>query len=120
MMWDGINQRKFPRVNYECLLKITKDGQEEKLEARTENVGIGGLCVVLDKDLGLFTRLDLEFSFREDQAPIVCKGSVVWVVKKHPVDLTEKPTFDTGIEFVDIEKKDKEKVLGLVQELLKS
>ena len=36
MIWDGINKRRFPRVNYKCLIRISKGEQEEVIETYTD------------------------------------------------------------------------------------
>lgn len=118
MMWEGINQRKFPRVNYKCLIKVATETQEEQIDTMTENIGAGGLCVVLDKDFGLFTTVNLDLAVGEGQDPVNCTGTIVWVVKRHPKDPSDSVTYDTGIEFSDITKGDREKINSLVQSLL--
>ncbi|MBD3379257.1 MAG: hypothetical protein GF408_02225 [Candidatus Omnitrophica bacterium] len=120
MMWEGINQRKFPRVNYKCLIKVSREDSEEVIDTYTENIGGGGICVVLDKDFGLFTSVDLELYIDDDRAPVTCTGSIVWVVKKHPATDSEPVTYDTGIEFSDLGEEDRSRIEGLVQRLLQS
>lgn len=117
-MWEGINQRKFPRVSYKCLIRINKDSGQELIDTFTENVGAGGICVVVDRDLGLFEKVDLEIFLTDSDEPIKCGGSVVWVVKRHAKSGGELELFDTGIEFVDIKDKDVKRVEGLVQNIL--
>ena len=51
--WDGLDRRKFPRVNYPCLVVLRNNDSMEKedLLTHTENVGMGGICVTLKKNL---------------------------------------------------------------------
>ncbi len=120
MMWEGINQRKFPRINYKCLIKVSREDAEEVIDTYTENIGGGGICVVLDKDFGLFTSVGIEVYIEEDKPPVKCSGSIVWVVKKHPVSELDAVTYDTGIEFSDLVEEDHNRIGKLIQRLLES
>jgi len=119
-MWDGINRRKFPRVHYGCLIYLRRKGSTETISTRTENLGVGGICVIVKEDMGLFKGIDLELDL-ENGIPgnIKCSGTVVWVVKKR--DTKEKGViyYDTGIEFVDIEEEGKKRILKIVDAELK-
>lgn len=120
MIWEGINQRKFPRVNYKCLIRVSKDGREEVIDTFTENIGAGGICVILERNFGLFEEVDLKVFLGEKEGPIACKGTIVWVVKRHPANAAEPVRYDTGIEFQDIIEKDRQRVASLVSSILGS
>lgn len=120
MTWEGINQRKFPRVSYKCHIKVTAQGHEEVLETFTENIGSGGICVVLDKDFGLFETVGLEVFIDNGDSPIVCNGTIVWVVRRHPATKGEADHYDTGIEFQDIQDEDRDRITRLVHDILES
>ena len=120
MTWEGINQRKFPRVNYKCLIRVAKGEREEVIETHTENVGAGGICVILEKDFELFENVSLKVFLEDSENPIFCNGTIVWVVKRHPTTQAETLKYDTGIEFRDIAEEDKARISRLVESLLKS
>ena len=46
--WDGLNRRKFPRVIYPCLVVIQNGKVDDRdvILTHTENIGIGGVCVI--------------------------------------------------------------------------
>ena len=60
--WDGLNRRRFPRVIYPCLVVIQSNegGAKDIILTHTENVGIGGVCLILRQDIKMFTIVDLE------------------------------------------------------------
>jgi len=119
-MWDGINRRKFPRANYKCLISIKKRLTSKTISTQTENVGAGGICVLVNEDLGLFQGVDLELFITEgDNPPIKCGGTVVWVVKKSSAKKGEH-VFDTGIEFIDIRPEDREHITEVVDTIMKN
>lgn len=118
-MWDGINRRKFPRANYDCHITIKKRLTSKMISTQTENIGAGGICVIIKDDLGLFQGVDLEvFIDNGDNPPMKCGGTVVWVVKK---STTKKGAYvyDTGIEFIDMRPEDRDRITDVVEEILK-
>ena len=119
MMWNGINQRRFPRIQYKCLIRVSRGDREEIIDTFTENIGAGGICVVLDKDFGLFEPVTLEIFLEDGEDPVYCDGTIVWVVKRHPVNQTERVKYDTGIEFSEISDSSRERVAKIVEDLLK-
>jgi c-di-GMP-binding flagellar brake protein YcgR len=118
-MWDGINRRKFPRANYKCLISIKKRLTAKTISTQTENIGAGGICVIIKEDLGLFQGVDVELYLDDARPPIKCGGTVVWVVKKAS-SKKGNYLYDTGIEFIDIRPEDREKISELVEKILQS
>ena len=50
--WDGLDRRKFPRISYPCLVVVRKDEDDKEVFlTHTENLGVGGVCVILKKGL---------------------------------------------------------------------
>lgn len=119
-MWNGINRRKFPRASYRCLITIRKRLTSKVISTQTENIGAGGICVVIKEDIGLFQGVDLELYLEDDAPPIKCGGTVVWVVKKSEPKQKGVYLYDTGIEFIDIRPEDRERITDLVEEILKT
>ena len=119
-MWNGINRRKFPRGNYKCLITIKRRLTSKTISTQTENIGAGGICVIVKDDLGLFQGVDLELYLGDSRPPVKCGGTVVWVVKKSEPKQKGSYLYDTGIEFIDIRPEDREKVSEIVDEILKA
>jgi Tfp pilus assembly protein PilZ len=119
MAWEGINQRKFPRVSYKCLIRVIEEGVEEVIETFTENIGSGGVCVVLEKRLGLFEKVFMQIFIEEGTNQIECRGSVVWVVKRNNAS-SVGDIYDTGIEFQDLKAEDRKRIAALVEDILES
>ena len=119
--WDGMNRRKFPRVNYPCLVTI-RDGQEtsDTMLTHTENVGIGGVCVILKKYIKIFCPIDIELDLMDMGDHIQCQGRVVWNVQRK-ADAPAKPLFyDIGIEFQNISQQDIKRIEVVVKQLVKN
>jgi len=85
----------------------------------TENVGAGGVCVLLAEDLGLFQSVETEIIVPGEADPIMTPGTVVWVVRKRNGGRPDMEVFDTGIEFVGIEEKQRERLIAAVDKIIK-
>ena len=117
-MWNGINRRKFPRANYKCLITIKKRLTSKVISTQTENIGAGGICVIIKDDLGLFQGVDLELFLEDSKPQIKCGGTVVWVVKKSEPKQKGAYLYDTGIEFIDVRPEDRERITDVVEGIL--
>jgi len=118
MLWEGIDKRKFPRINYKCRIRVVDHGREEVFETFTENMGAGGICVMLTKEFDLFKTAELEIYLDDVSKPIVCKGTIVWVIRRRSGESKKASEYDVGIEFTDIDDKDRAKIISLVDDVL--
>lgn len=118
-MWNGINRRRFPRANYGCLITIKKRLGARTISTHTENIGAGGICVLLKEDLGLFQSVDVELTMGDTSPQIKCGGTLVWVVKKSDAKRKGSFYYDTGIEFIDIRPEDRETISEAIDGILK-
>ncbi len=108
-MWQGINKRNFPRVERKIVVNARfKDGVEH-VTAHTENIGCGGICVLLDKELEKFSQLTLQLQLEDGKGPIECDGRVVWSVKSGQLG-NKAIQYDIGIEFVNISVAELERI----------
>jgi hypothetical protein len=112
-MWQGMELRKFPRADYRCKVAVLKKGKKEELGARTQNIGIGGVCVILKKELDKFSDVKLILYLENSHAPLECEGRIMWVVRS-------QDEFDTGIEFTNIKEDDLARIEKVVVECLKA
>lgn len=119
--WDGLNRRKFPRVNYPCLVIIHSDPEnpQESILTHTDNVGIGGVCVTLKRHLKIFCPVEVELDLLDLQEHIKCQGKVVWSVQRQGEQLRKPLFYDIGIEFVNLTDKDQQRLETIVQHLAK-
>jgi hypothetical protein len=107
-MWDGINNRRFPRIEAQCDVQIIQEKNKKILKANVENVGIGGVCLILNEPLVKHEIVNLKIMLKTNLAPIQCQGKVVWMIEKKTFDAKGKEKeFDTGIEFVGISEWDR-------------
>ncbi|OGW87111.1 MAG: hypothetical protein A3C35_06960 [Omnitrophica bacterium RIFCSPHIGHO2_02_FULL_46_11] len=112
MPWEGLNQRAFPRVTTQCDL-IIHDRIGGTIKAKTQNLGLGGLCVLLDRSLEKLSQVHLRLALTKANPPVECDGRIVWMVRtKEPV--ASRPTFDIGIEFLNLKLGDKDQISSFI------
>ena len=110
MSWDSGEKRRFVRAHFPCSITIFTP-QEHVLASRTENIGAGGVRVIIEERLEIGVIVGLKISLESN--PVTCKGRVVWVVEGSGPSVSS-PSFDTGIEFSQIQERDEEFINHLV------
>ncbi|MBN1794780.1 MAG: PilZ domain-containing protein [Candidatus Omnitrophica bacterium] len=116
-MWEGINKRRFPRAQYPCKITVIAKFPPYSVSTHTENISVGGICVNLERNLGRFTPVEVILHLPDEQPPLRCNSTTVWVIEKHLPQ--EKHIFDTGIEFGDIAPEDRERIDEVIVNLLR-
>lgn len=115
-MWQGINSRKFPRVECPCTVIVSHSEHGISFRSKTENIGVGGICVPLSAPLERFSRVFLEIFLKDTSSLVRCAGKIVWVIRKSSALQPAPSSFDTGIEFTGLAEDDRnniEKVVSL-------
>jgi hypothetical protein len=115
-MWDGLDKRRFPRLKLPCLVKVYRSRKPTMdFKTCTENIGEGGICVVLGKEISVFSSVHLEIDLKDEGPPAECEGLVVWTVKRKEPEKRSPAQFDTGIEFFNLKDRDRLRIRELVQ-----
>jgi len=118
--WEGMDRRKFPRANYPCLLIVRRDHiAPEALLTHTENIGVGGVGIIIKRELNLFAPVELELDLLDMQQHIKCEGKIVWVVRRKESAQVKPLFFDVGIEFSNLSEKDRKRIEFIVNRLIK-
>jgi len=120
--WDGLERRKFPRANYPCLIVIrhSSKAEPEAILTHTENIGTGGVCLILKTQIKLFTHVELELDLLDAGHNIKCEGKVVWCVQRRTHEKAKPAFFDTGIEFSSVDSNNQKRIDEVVKRLVKS
>lgn len=117
-MWQGVDKRRFPRANYPCKIIIMKKGETEKISTHTENIGVGGVCVIVNKDLDRFSEVELILILDDSYPPIDCEARIIWTVKRFTPDKQMVSKIDTGIEFINLKEEDRIRIEKIVKKTL--
>ncbi|MDD5292518.1 MAG: PilZ domain-containing protein [Candidatus Omnitrophica bacterium] len=119
MPWQGVNQRIFPRANYPCVVRLREKKSAETFNTKTENIGCGGVCVMLPKNIGMFSPVEMEIDISGEGGNINCDGIIVWIVRRQEISKDKADSFDTGIEFKNLKEEHRLIIDKIVQECLK-
>ena len=118
MAWEGVNRRRFPRANYACVVKVRYKGDSEIFNTQTENIGCGGVCVMLPKDVKIFSPVEIDLDLNDSKPNVTCDATVVWVIRRSEIKEVTPTTFDTGVEFSNLKDEDKQRIEQIIQECL--
>ncbi len=102
-------RRSFVRLNLLSDVIYTKSPKEERLTF-TKNISKGGICIIAYEELKKSELLDLEIYLPDDNAPINAKGKVAWSKEFIIGDKARGKRFDVGVEFVEINDSDLNKI----------
>jgi len=95
------------RVDYELL------SEDTFLFEYTSNVSRGGIFLATRNPLPVGTQLNLRFSLPSGEGTIETTGQVVWVNEYKAGGKNLNPGM--GIEFLDLDERDRESINGLVK-----
>ncbi len=116
--WSGMDRRKFPRVNYPCMIVLRDThNQMETVLTHTDNLAVGGVCVIFKKHLKMFSPLEVELDLLDCEEHIKCQGKVVWSIRRKGDEKIKPMFYDTGIEFVNLSEKDSKRLEAIIQKL---
>ncbi|MCF7894472.1 MAG: PilZ domain-containing protein [Candidatus Omnitrophica bacterium] len=110
---DPRERRRFRRVSFPCKIYILT-APLHVIKCKTENIGAGGVRVLIDENLPVSTTVGLELYL--SQKLIKCRGKVVWIVERK--DQKKGPKFDIGLEFHQISSEDRETIDIFVKSLV--
>ena len=88
-------------MNVRCEI-LVHPPSHEPIRTTTENLGIGGVCVVLEERLERFSVCILRLQLEEKPPTIEASARVVWAIPTREGSKGKK-LFDTGIEFVQLD-----------------
>ena len=113
-----VNRRKISRVAMPCLITLHQSEIEPAvILAHTENIGTGGIGVRLSQELERFKTVNLEIDLLDAKENVKCQGKIVWAVRKKSDNNKKRMQYDTGIEFVNMNPQDIQRVERLVTRL---
>lgn len=118
MGWGGIDTRRSVRVAFECVVIVKKKDTSLVFRTQTENISVGGTCVILERTLLKHTPVEVELFLPDDPIPVNCSGKIAWSVKRNEYSKRKPCQFDTGIEFTEISDEDKGRLKRIIAELL--
>ena len=112
MSWAGLDQRVFPRISAQCSIAIG-DHLQGLIKTKTQNLGAGGVCVILNREVEKLSRVHLRLTLKDSVTPIECDGRVVWMVRSREL-VSDRVSFDVGVEFLNLKDEDRELIQSFI------
>lgn len=100
MIWDGFNQRRFPRVPIRCRVVLRPHRKTKKITAYTSNIGLGGTCVHIQTRLYKMSLCKVQIQLSKRYKILECQGKIAWIVPTTLKPKSKKKSYDVGIEFI--------------------
>jgi len=117
---DGSEKRIFPRLNLSVDIdyKPINDTCDIPIKSYSRNISAGGLCILTLEKYPPGTCLSLKFNMPGETDPINTTGMVMWVKEFNIGDLKSNTAYDVGVEFVNLNEKDMQKICQYTLKLL--
>lgn len=110
-------RRQFARVTVLCKVTVIFGERLLMFDSHTENLGVGGMRLILQDNLMVNSELDIELFLPDRQKNLKCKGKVAWSKEMTPRGINPR-FFDIGIEFTKMEDEDKQMLQGTINALM--
>ncbi len=99
-------RRRLTRVDFQGRVEINPlepltNGRPLFFQANSLNLSEGGVCVRLEQELAIHSRVAMRILASPRRQPLACHGRVAWVIQR--LDLRTDPPFlyDIGVEFIN-------------------
>jgi len=122
-LWDGSERRRYVRVstNVHIRYSLPKESNNHIKAIKTKDISVGGICMTVNEKLSPHLKLCLEIETPGVPSPVCARGEVVWV-KDNTEDKNDDGIryFNIGIEFKEVQPKEKERLFKYIKELNKN
>lgn len=112
-------RRRFARAEYAANVQWTNITSDKRgtgfVENISKDISAGGICLVLVKSVSLGDELRLKFTLPVNR-DLNLKGKVRWAITLKD-ETTGTVKYHAGIEFLDIDDKDRDFLVQLVSDL---
>ncbi len=118
---DASDKRKYPRLFFNVKIDYQKVDANALPLANTysKNIGGGGICMFSLEKLETGTGIKLTFTLPDHNKTVEALGKVVWVDRFSIEDRQNETAYEAGIEFVDINDKDRALIQTYVLGIMK-
>ena len=108
-------RRRNPRANSAMPVQYRgmRQGGDATIGAIARDISNGGIRLVVNEFLSIFTRLVVEISIPSTPKPVRAISKVVWI-RKRPYG----EQYEVGMQFVDMTEEDKRNIFQFVERLI--
>lgn len=109
-IYIGSEMRRFKRFRYETKIEVMAPAKATQT-SRTVDLSQGGLCFISHKPLPADAKIKVRFHLLRKRRSICAAGRVTWLGKMGPSPKKAPQGYKIGLEFLPLEKRDKELLL---------
>ena len=104
-------RRKFIRlnINVDIRFSLIKNTVQEEIKSKSRNISAGGICIMTGESLKAGDVLKIEIILPENPPIVHALGKVSWIKPFGYLD-EKKQRYDVGVEFVEIDERERERV----------
>lgn len=114
MYWkdDFPERRRQPRINTAMSVQYRgiRQANDSVVNAISRDISTGGVCLLVNEFISVFTRLVLEIAIPSAPKPVRVVSKIAWI-RKRPYG----EQYEVGAQFMDISEEDKRGVFGFVE-----
>ncbi len=105
----GPERRRYPRLKAAVIEYYLLNGTATEEPSFTRDIGAGGISIIINEEVAVETLLGLKIFLPNQNYPVKAKGRVAWVTESS-LKLPNTKHYDVGIEFIEINELDKQKI----------
>ena len=113
----GTEKRRHQRLLKKLIVVFKYKSLDHFVKAVTENISLGGLCLQVEKDIGLHEEqmINLQFQLEGTREIVEIEGQVKWILKNE-----DAQEIQIGVEFLKLDDPKKGQLKDKLQQLLES
>lgn len=108
-------KRRHPRITKNLIVVFRYKSLDHFVKAVTENISLGGLCLQVEKDIGLKQdqMINLQFQLEGTNEIVEIEGQVKWLLQGE-----EEQDVQIGVEFLKLENPEMQQIKEKLMQLL--
>lgn len=111
-----VERRRCPR-HYAVVADYKLADSELMKVGQVKDVSAVGICLILYDEVKTGTELELKIYLPDTNSSVSAKGKIVWI-KEIKISSELKTRYDAGIEFLEIDESDRQKISQYVSSVL--
>jgi len=113
----GTEKRRHQRLIKRLIVVFKYKSLDHFVKAVTENISLGGLCLQVEKDIGLREEqmINLQFQLEGTHEIVEIEGRVKWILKND-----DAQEIQIGVEFLSLNNPEMGQLKDKLQQLLES
>lgn len=113
----GTEKRHHQRLQKRLIVVFKYKSLDHFVKAITENISLGGLCLQVEKDIGLNQEqlINLQFQLEGSNEIVEIEGQVKWILQNDDGD-----DIRIGVAFLNLEKPEMSQIKDKLKQLLET